>query len=236
MAKKLKSHETSKLLALGEKLRENPKTILLSVPIFLIGTVWFSLKKDEEKLAGSFGHLGITFKNCYKHHWQQKFLLILAAKSFAISAKHAPLKDKPAVLLKLGQTWIELEKIELGQRIYEEGIKIAEKIKDFPMVGYILAHRGRLFASQKKPELAWQDLKKAEEYIRQGIKKRKDSLYYQIWLSGVELDISDYYLTLKETEKALEWVKKAGRRAEKFSLETRKLDAQKMLKKIRAVT
>lgn len=232
MVSKLKTHETSRLLSLGERLRENPRTILFSIPIFLIGALWFSFKKDSERISGSWGHLGISFKNYYKHRLKLRLLLRLAAECFSRSLQYSPLKDKPTVLLKLGQTQIELGDVKAGEKVFNEAIKIAKDLKDYPQLGYVLSHRGKLYVLQKKMDLAWQDFQRALEYIEEGVEKKKDSLYYQIWFSGLELEIANYYLELGQKEEAEQWIVKAKQRAEKYKLETRKLDVLKMMGKI----
>src|SRR3989344_3476159 len=61
--RKLRSHEQKRILLLGEKLRENPNTILLSIPVFMFCVIFYSLSGNKEGIAGSLGHCGIAFKN-----------------------------------------------------------------------------------------------------------------------------------------------------------------------------
>ncbi len=232
MAKKLKTHEASRLLSFGERVRENPKTTLFSVPIFLVGCFWFTIKNNREKFAGSFGHMGITFKNYYKHNLKLKLFLKLAIGCFRICERHTPLKDRPTVLLKLGQSYIELGRDEIGEDIFNKAVKVTKDMFDNPQLGYVLSHRGRLYLSQGKMDKAWSDFEKALRFINKGIKNNKDSMYYHIWLSGLELDIAEFMIKSGRENEAIDWAKKAQKRAKKYGLSTRVIDARKCLERI----
>lgn len=65
---KVKSDEEKGILKLGESVREHPKGIIFSVPIFLLGFIYYSLTGDRKGVAGALGHCGIAFKNYYRHH------------------------------------------------------------------------------------------------------------------------------------------------------------------------
>ena len=56
-----------------------------------------------------------------------------------------------------------------------------------------------------------------------------------IWLSNVELGYSEWYYSIGDRKRAIDWTKKAQLRAIKYNLETRKLDAVNLLKKLTLV-
>lgn len=235
MAKKLKTHETSKFLSFGEKLRENPKTILLSIPVFLFSAPVFLVSGDKEKLSGSFGHLGLTFKLYYDHRLKLKLFLNLAGLCFKISTKFAPLKQKPAVLLQLGLVLTEMEKFKKAEAVFNRAAEIAQRVKDFPLLGFVFSKRGKFYLKQKKMDLAWADFQKALDLIEAGIKKRKSSFYYQIWLSGLEVDLSNFWIISGKKDEALKWAQKAEARAKEFDLKTRKTEIEKLIKSLKIV-
>src|SRR3989344_9424212 len=94
--------EPNKLLALGEKLRENPDTILLSIPVLGLGIILFSLTEDKENLAGAYGHLGLAFRLYHKHHWQSPVLLKIAYWLLSQSARINAGLGQPTVRMVMG--------------------------------------------------------------------------------------------------------------------------------------
>lgn len=233
MGKKVKSHERRKILLLGETIRENPRTILLSIPIFFFGFIFYTLIGDKEGKAGSFGHCGITFKNYHRHYWQKDFLLKIAYFLFDKSSQYATGEGRVSDFLHCGKTALVLGNTPLALKKYNEALKEAKKIGHKSMPGYIFSHIAALKLESKDIDKAKEYLKKAHDILTRALKERPDSMYLHIWMSQVELMYGEYWLAAGDKRRALSWAKMAESRAMKYSLKVRKLDAKKLLEKIR---
>lgn len=230
------SKETSKILRLGESLRENPRTILLSIPVFSFGYAWHTLLGNKEKQAGSLGHMGIAFKNYHQHYWQNPALLKIAHSLFRKTAALANRESKPTVLLMCGKTALELGDEEAARKDLEEGIKEAKRVKDDYQGAFVLGHLGSLFLKQKKLEEAKTALDRALKTLEKAVEEKPDSLYYQVWISYVELALAEYYLVADDKKQARQWLSRAEKRIEKYDLGVRRLEAQKLRKQIEVAT
>jgi len=234
---KLKSHEKKKILLLGETFRENPNTILLSIPIFLFGVLYYSLVSDKQGLAGSYGHMGISFKNFYKHFWQRKFLLKVSYSLFKKSSDYAELGEgKVSSILHCGQVAVTLERYKLARKQFVKALLLAKELNRSDHAAYILGHMAKV-------EIETQDLGKAKEYLdrslrilKRAVNKNPKSLYLQIWLSHSELMLGEYWLASGDRAKAKIWAEKARKRANKYNLKVRKLDVKKLVSKIGKAT
>jgi tetratricopeptide (TPR) repeat protein len=225
--------EPNKLLALGEKLRENPQTILLSLPIFGWGILWFKLAGDKDGLAGAFGHLGLAFKLYYKHHWQNKSFLKISYHLLSEAAKQGTGNGQPSVRMVMGSIALDLGNNLQAKWDYELAIRMSRKIKDFNQTAFIMGHLGRVktilgdFVGAKK------DLDRGLKILSKTIKRDK-SPRLQIWISNLELAMSEWYLACGDKKKAKLWAIAVSRRSHKYDLKTRKLDANNLLSKISA--
>lgn len=213
--------EPNKLLALGESLRENPKTILLSIPVLGFGILWFGMIGNKYAQAGAFGHLGLAFRLYYKHHWQNKIFLRIAHKLLENAQSG---EGSPTVIMVMGGISAELGDKTQAKRDYEQAIKIALKIGDVPQAAFIESHLGKLLLDKKHLDHAYKVLSKFAQ------NKREQRPH--IWLSNVELGYSEWYLAKLNKKMALYWANKTLTRANKYKLETRKLDVANLLKKI----
>lgn len=210
--------EPNKLLAIGEGLRENPKTILLSIPVLGFGVFWFGLIGDKHARAGAYGHLGLAFRLYYKHHWQNKIFLKIAY--WLLDHAHSG-EGSPTVKMVMGGISAELGDKSQAITDFETGIKMALKIKDEPQAAFIESHLGKLLLDKKHLDHAYKVLSK--------FALNKSDQRPHIWLSNVELGYSEWYLWKGDKVRANIWVKKAQFRANKYKLETRKLDVQRLL-------
>lgn len=230
----LKSHSTQKLLIFGEKVRENPRTILLSIPIFIFALIYYWITGYREGVAGSLGHMGIAFTNFYKHNWQQNFLLRIGYFLFGKSTEFATGEGKVSAILHCGQAAILLKDFELARRKSLEALREVKKenVKT-GIEGYIYGHY------LGKIELETENVGKARGHVERGLKILKEkskrsrgSLYLQVWLSGTELTMAEYWLAKKDEEASRIWAERAKARADKYNLKVRKLDAKKLFTRI----
>lgn len=227
------THEPNKLLALGEKLRENPDTILLSIPVLSFGLILFSLTGDKEALAGAYGHLGLAFRLYHKHHWQNPVLLKIAYWLLSRSALINTGMGQPTVRMVMGGIASDLGNYDEAKKEYELGIKMAKDLKDNLQAAFITGHLGRL-------EIKTGDLPTAKKTLNSSLKvlsaavKKDSSPRLHIWLSNVEIGLSEWFLAAGDKTQAKIWADKVTARAEKYDLKTRKLDAAKLLEKITA--
>ncbi|KKU28582.1 MAG: hypothetical protein UX80_C0004G0012 [Candidatus Amesbacteria bacterium GW2011_GWA2_47_11b] len=227
--------EQFKLLSLGEKLRENPKTIWLSVPAFLFSALWSTLVGNREELAGSFGHLGISWELIRKHHWKSGVFLDLALWSYQQAVKIGVGDGQPSVRLKIGSMYAEKGDLPRAKKYIEEGLALCRNIKDVPQGAFLLAHLGRIktklgdFAGAKK------DLDKSLS-IMEKILKKDSSLRLHIWASTAEMGLAEWYLAAGDKKRAKLWAQKVATRATIHDLKTRALDAKDLLAKISAAT
>ena len=116
---------------------------------------------------------------------------------------------------------------------FKEALKEAKDINHKSIQGNIYSHiaivelkRGELNKTRKY-------LDRAVDILEGAVKKKPDSLYLHVWFSGAELTMGEYWLAAGERMKALLWAKKAKRRADKYNLKVRKLDAEKLISKIK---
>lgn len=216
--------EENKLLAIGERLRENPRTILLSIPVLGWGIFWFGLMGDRDALAGAFGHLGLTFRLYYKHHWQNKTFLKIAYWLLLQAARLGTGDGQPTVRMVMGTIAAELENQEQAQVDYEAGIQMAKKIKDEPQAAFIESHLGKLLLDKKRLDHTYKVLSQ--------FAKGKTDMRPHVWLSNAEIGLSEWYLAAGDKKRARLWANKVAARADKHDLKTRRLDAQNLKKKI----
>ncbi|MEK7188391.1 MAG: hypothetical protein AAB685_00885 [Patescibacteria group bacterium] len=229
----LKSHDIRKILIFGESLRENPKTILFSIPIFIFGILFYFLIGDKEGVAGSLGHMGISFKNYHKHFLQKDFLLNIAYFLFEKSSLSASGEGKVSAILHAGQTVFVLEDFKTAISKYKEALtEISKEKVTTGIEGYIFSHLATV-------EIKKKDFKKAEKYLDRAlkvlalkIKEKPDSLYLHIWFSHLELTYGEYFLAIGKKREARVWTEKAKQRAEKYDLKVRKHDVSKLFKRL----
>lgn len=232
MGKKVKSHEERRILLLGETVKENPRTILLSIPIFFFGLLFYSLIGDGAGVAVSLGHCGISFKNYHRHYWQKDFLLKIAYFLFDKSSQYATGEGKVSDFLHCGKTALALGDSSLALKKYGEALKEARRIRHQSIAGNIYAHMAAVELERKSLSRAKEYLVRAHKILDKSIKEKPNSLYIHIWLSGAELISGEYCLAKGDKEVARVWAKKAESRAMKYNLKVRKLDANKLLEKI----
>ena len=229
---KVKSHEERKILLKGESLRENPKTILLSIPVFGVGYIYYLLVGDKQGVAGALGHCGITFKNYYRHHWHKEFLLKISFTLFLKSTDYAKGEGRVSTLLHAAQSACDLGNLDEADELYNDALKEADAIEHTAIKGNIYSH---MAANEMKRE----NFKKAKKYLDDSynilLKAEKDkskSMYIQVWISGTEMSYGWYHLTLGDKKCAKSWALKAKKRVNKYDLKTRKADVEKLFKKI----
>lgn len=224
--------EKNNMLAFGEKLRENPKTIWLSIPVFGTAILLGKLVGDKEMEAGGSGHLGLTFRLLYKHHWKQVKLLDIAYALFANAARIGTGNGQPSVRMAMGG--VSMEKGEYKQALenYLEGFSLAKKQKDLNQAAFLQSHVG--IAQIKLGELpaAKRNLENAMKILTKAITKNQLSLYLQVWMSNGELGMSEWYLAAADKKKAKDWAEKAAKRAKIWELKTREQDVANLLKRI----
>ena len=227
--------EPNKLLALGEKLRENPDTILLSVPVLGLGIILFSLTGDKEALAGSYGHLGLTFRLYHKHHWQNPVFLKIAYWLLSQSALINTDMGQPTVRMVLGGISSDLGNYDQARKDYQLGIQMAKDLKDPWQGAFITSHLGRLETKTGNLVIAKKDLDDSLKILSAAVKKDSGPRLH-IWLSNVEIGLSEWFLATGDKTQAKLWANKVAARAEKHDLKTRKLDSIKLLEKISTTT
>ena len=232
MSIKTKSQERRRILELGESLRENPGTILLSVPIFFFGYLFYSIIGDKEGVAGSLGHCGITFKNYYKHYWKQDFLLKIAYRLYDKSAQYATGEGKVSTIHHAGQVALELGDVELAEKRYKEALSEARRLKLVNIEAYVIDHMAQLEIERGNYELAKEYLDGAYNILSKAVKKEPKSMYLHIWLSSVEINTANYWLAVGDKNKARIWAKHAQKRADKYDLKMRKKDVKKIMDKL----
>ena len=223
--------EPNKLLALGERLRENPDTILLSIPVLGLGIILFSLTEDKENLAGAYGHLGLAFRLYHKHHWQSPVLLKIAYWLLSQSARINAGLGQPTVRMVMGGISSDLGNYSQAQKDYELGIQMAKGLKDSWQAAFIASHLGRLETKTGNLVGAKKNLDDSLKILSAAVKK-DSSPRLHIWLSNTEIGLSEWFLAAGDKIQAKTWADKVSARAEKYDLKTRKLDAANLLAKI----
>lgn len=216
---------------MGEKFRENPKTIFLSLPIFGIGLAWFSLTGQSEYLSGSFGHLGLTFKLLYKHHIKNKLLLKIAYWLFGRAYSVGAGDSAPTVKMKLGEIAFELDKKTEALNHLQYAVKLAKAENDLPQMAYAQVNLGRL-------QIQFHDLTSAQTNLTLALpilseaSRNSESHRLHIWACAAEIGMAEYHLALADKKAALVWANKAKRRAESYHLKTRFLDVKNLFRKL----
>lgn len=209
---------------MGERLRENPQTILLSIPVLIWGILWFGITENIPAQAGAYGHLGLSFRLYYKHHWQNKVFLRIAYSLLSNATKLGTGDGQPTVRMVMGGIAAELGNKAQAKEEYDAGIQMAKRIKDGPQAAFIESHLGRLLVNKKHLDHAYKILFK--------FANGKTGMRPHIWLSNAEIGLSEWYLAAGDKKRAKFWADKVARRAAKYDLKTRILDAQKLLQKI----
>ena len=232
MLQPLQSHEQRNLLLWGESIRENPRTILLSIPIFLFGIFYYTLIKDDKGLAGSYGHLGIAFKNYHKHYWQQPFLLQIAYKLIDNASHKSQGEGLVSTILHCGQVAKDLQNYSLAEVKFKQALFQAHKLKQYVQLGYILSHLASVHVAQQRFDVAFRELNQSLKILQSGIKQKPTSLYYQIWLSHGELTMSEYYLAIRDYKQAKKYAQQALNRSQKHQLKFRQQEAHQLLNRI----
>lgn len=223
--------EAYSLLAIGEGFRENPRTILLSIPILGFSIFWYSFAHNRSALAGAYGHLGLTFRLYYKHHWQNPVLLKIAYWLLLQSSKINVGMGQPTVRMVLGGIASDLGNYDQAQKDYELGIQMAKDLKDPWQAAFITSHLGRLEIKIGNLVGAKKNLDDSLKILLAAVKKDSSSRL-QIWLSNVEIGLSEWFLATGDKIQAKFWADKVVSTAEKYDLKTRRLDAINLLAKI----
>jgi len=220
-----------KFLSLGEQLRENPKTIWLSIPVLILGIMWYGIKGDKEGQTGGYGHLGLTFRLLHKHQGQSKLFLRISYWLFS-QANHIGVgSGLPTVRLKMAQVVAQLGDLKQAKMDIESAIKLCQQTKDISQAAYITAHLGRikiklgdLAGAKRDLESSFRDLEK--------ILKKRSTMHHQIWMSTAEMGLSEWYFASGDKKQALLWAQKAAARAQKQDLKTRMLDISNLIHEI----
>lgn len=223
--------EPNKLLALGEKLRENPDTILLSLPVLAWAIVWYGWTGNKPAQAGGFGHLGLAFKLYYKHHWQNQILLKIAYWLLTQALLCGDRDGQPTVKMVMGSISLDLGDKNQAKSDYEQAVNMAKNIGDQNQMAFVLGHLGRIKTQLGDFVGAKKDLDLGLKILTRALKKDSAPRLH-IWISNVELAMSEWYLAAGDKKRAKLWVQKVATRAEKYDLKTRKLDAKNLLSKI----
>lgn len=226
--------EKNKMLAAGESLRENPKTIWLSVPVLGGAIILAKLTGNKEAEAGGSGHLGLTFRLIYKHQWKQPLLLDVAYALFKNAARIGTGGGQPSVRMAMGGVALEKNDPETALEDYRQGYSLAKRLKDANQAAFLQSHMGMAETRLGDLASAKRDVETAVKTLYSALKKNPNSLYLQVWTSNAEIGMSEWYLATGDKKKAKLWAEKVQKRAESFELKTRKLDAEKLLKRIAA--
>lgn len=234
MRQKLISPEKVNLLKWGEVVRENPKTILLSIPIFKLSLLLYFLKRDRGGMAASFGHLGIVFKNYYKHSYQKRFFLRLALFCFKKSARLAVGPGRPTVLLKCAETAEQLGDPSDAEKYFDEAIREAKTYNDLEQLAYVQAGYSRFKITLGLKDEAKILIEESENVLRNMVRKFPDSLYLHIWFTQSLIVMGEYFLAVGDKKSALKFGVEALEHSQKYDLRFRIHDAQILLDKIRA--
>ncbi len=219
------------LLSLGESLRENPRTILLSIPILGFAIVWLTLTGNREGEAGGYGHLGLTFKLLYKHHWKKEFLQTIAYTLFSKAAELSTGEGRPTILLKMAQISGERGDWKRARDEIEQALELARQVGDEAQYSYLLAHLGRIKIMLNDMPGAKEDLEESLKDLTE-ITNKESTMRLQVWMSTPEMILSEWYLAAGDKKNAKLWAEKVIARSEKYDLKTRKLDGQNLLKRI----
>lgn len=220
------------LLDFGENVRETNSTFWFSIPIFLLGVVWYSITGNKRNLANAYGQLGIVPKNAEKHHFKFAFNLSIARFLFIKSSQLAPDDEKPAHLLKLGQIYARMGDYRKAYEALNKAEEIVTKFDNTPLLGYVLSHLGQAQYYDGKFTEAKASLEKSLRLLEDAVKNKPNSFHYNIWLSGAYLDMFEWNFRQGNKEKALEWVKKAEGVVNQHNLQARSLDVKNSYKKL----
>lgn len=219
------------LLATGESLREDPRTILLSFPVLAFAVVLYYFSENRPALASALGHLALSFRLFYKHHLRLKILLLIAYQLLSESAGIGAGDGQPTVRMVMGTIATEFGNLDQGESDFITGIKMASDINDKNQTAFIESHLGRLLVQKGELQKAKKHLDNAYKVLSLFVKNASDQRPH-IWISNTELGLSEYYLAVRDKEKAKHWADQAKSRADKYKLETRKLDVKKLMSQI----
>ncbi|KKU03009.1 MAG: hypothetical protein UX99_C0030G0005 [Candidatus Amesbacteria bacterium GW2011_GWB1_47_26] len=225
------AQEGNRLLSLGERVRENPHTILLSIPILGFAIIWLKLVRDREGQAAGYGHLGLTFKLLYKHHWKNKLLQTIAYDLFSKAVDLATGDGRPTIILKMAQISGEQGNWKKAKDEVARALLLAKQIGDDSQYAYLLAHLGRIKIMLDDMPGAKSDLENSLKNLT-AITQKESTMRLQVWMSTPEMILSEWYLAASDNKNAKLWAQKVIDRAEKYDLKTRKLDGQNLLKRI----
>lgn len=232
MIRKLISPEGNKLLKWGEQVRENPKTSMLSVPIFTMAGIVMILTGDKEGLAACFGHGGIAWKNYYKHNWRNPLLLRIALWDFETAARLSSGQGKPTVWLKCAETAQQLKLLDKAEDYYQRGIEAAKKISDVYQLAYVNAGYARLKMERGAFQEARELLNDARTVLKKGVDDLPDSLYLHVWYTQALIVTGEYYLATNDKKAAENYAREALAHSQEYKLSFRIHDAQMLLDKI----
>jgi tetratricopeptide (TPR) repeat protein len=224
--------EKNKMLAFGEKLRENPKTIWFSLLVLGFAVFWAKIIGDKEMEAGGSGHLGLSFRLLYKHHWKNSRLLDIAYTLFSNAARIGTGNGQPSVRMAMGGVSMEKGDYQRALENYQEGYILAKKMKDTNQAAFLQSHLGIAQIKLNQLPPSKKNLETAYETLTKALKKNLQSLYLHVWASNAEIGLSEWYLAAGDKKKAKVWADIVAKRADKYELKTRKLDAEKLLKRI----
>lgn len=220
------------MLAFGERLRENPRTIWLSIPVLAAAILLARMIRNKEMEAGASGHLGLTFRLLYKHHWRQPRLLDIAYALFSSAARTGAGSGQPSVRMAMGGVAMEKGNYSQALENYKEGFQLAKKMKDSNQAAFLRSHMGIAQIKLDQLPSAKKNLENAYRTLVKALKGNPKSLYLQVWASNAEIGMSEWFLAVGDKKRARIWAKKVAERADKYELKTRRLDAEKLLKRI----
>ena len=223
------------LLKWGETLREKPNTILLCIPLFSLSLFIYLLKGDRGGMAASFGHVGVAFKNYYKHNYQKKFLLYLALYCFRKSAKLAVGPGRPTVLLKCAETAELLGYDSDAEMYFVQAASEAKTQNDLAQLAYVQAGFSRFKIVQGLKDEAKVLIEESEKVLRNMVKKFPDSLYLHVWFTQSLIIVGEYFLAVGDKSNALKYGIEALEHSQEYDLRFRIHDAQILLDKIKNV-
>ncbi len=231
MTKKLTSHEQRKLLLTGETIREKDWGLLLSMPVFLVGIIYYSLIRDREGLAGAYGHLGIAFKNYHKHHWQQTFLIKIAYFLFDKASINSTGEGQVSSILHCGQAAKDLKNLSLAESKFKQALSLAQQQQNQALAAYALSYLGGVHTNQQRSSLALKELRQAVKTLTRESQHQSDSLYLHIWLTHAQLTLAEYYLATNNHSLAQKSARQVLNLSQKYHLQLRYQEAQRLLKK-----
>ncbi|MCG2685850.1 hypothetical protein L6258_00580 [Candidatus Parcubacteria bacterium] len=220
----------SKLIVWGEKIRENLKTLWLSVPFFVLGICLFSLIGDRDNLSRAWGHLGIVFKNAYRHKSPRRAYLKSALFSFKKALKGAAIEDSVGVRMTIAQTLSLLDDHEAALRTIQEAVFQARQVSPAgALLGRVLVHQAQIQIAAGELKAGHQSLKEGWKYLEEALEKEPQDFHLQVWYTGAQLDWANYYRAVDKIEKSREWAQHALEDSRRWNLSFREHDARRIL-------